>query len=548
MTEPRKEHNLLRSAGAMGIATFLSRIFGLVREQVFAFFFGAGFETDAFQIAFRIPNLFRDLFAEGAMSSAFIPAFVRVRTEKSDRDAWRLAGLVFRVLGWGISILTVIGILGVPWLVSLYASAYKALPGKFELTVTLTREIFPFFPLVVLAAAYMGVLNACQAFFIPAFSSALFNIISTLVGVSLSFVMPKFGYRPIEGMAIGVVVGGVAQAFSQLPLLYKKGYFWPKKVPTDTHWSQDPNLRRMLLLMVPGTLGLAATQINILVNSVFATSSGPGAVSWLNYAFRLMQFPIGVFGVSFAAATLPQASKNWVDKNWQATADTVRDSLRQVLAVNIPAAAGLAFLGEPIIRMIFQYGRFSSADAAATAKALAAYAIGLAAYSLVKVLAPVFYAMENATIPVISSVLSVALNLLFNFFLVHRLGYWGLALGTSMTAMVNALFLLVVFEKRLKAKGAEFSLFQLIRFSGAVLLVALAMGFGCHWVSVGMGTFLDPVLGTGLFSRFFNVGISVSFGVLLVVFLGKVFGVRELYEITLKILNRILSKLRIRHD
>ena len=530
----------------MGVATFLSRIFGLVREQVFAFLFGAGFETDAFQIAFRIPNLFRDLFAEGAMSSAFIPTFVRVREERSDRDAWRLAGLVFRVLGWGISILTVIGILGAPWLVSLYASAFKAIPGKFELTVTLTREIFPFFPLVVLAAAFMGVLNACQAFFIPAFSSALFNIVSTLVGVSLSVLAPRFGYRAIEGMAVGVVVGGIAQAFSQLPLLYKKGYHWPKRVETDSHWASDPNLRRMLLLMVPGTLGLAATQINILVNSVFATSAGPGAVSWLNYAFRLMQFPIGIFGVSFAAATLPVASRHWVNKNWQATSDTVRDSLKQVLAVNLPAAAGLAFLGEPIIRMIFQYGRFSSADATATARALSAYALGLAAYSLVKVLAPVFYAMDNAKIPVISSALSVGLNLVFNLLLVKKLGYWGLAFGTSITAMVNALFLLIAFEKGIRKKGGVFSLSHLAGFGAAVLLVAVGMGFGCFWFSGWFGGLLGSMLHDGLISRLLNVGISVSFGVLLIVLLGKVFGIGELHEVTFKILNRLASKLRKR--
>jgi len=535
---------ILRAAGLMGLATFISRICGLVREQVFAYLFGAGVATDAFNIAFRIPNLLRDLFAEGAMSSAFIPTFVRVRSERGERDAWRVAGLVFRVLGWGVSIITVIGIVSAPWLVNLYASAFHAVPGKFELTVKLTRQIFPYFPLVALSAAFMGVLNACQAFFIPAFSSALFNIVSILVGVALTWVMPKFGRHPIEGMAIGVVAGGIAQAFSQLPLLYKKGYFWPKREIKDPDWHQDPDLRRMLILLVPGTLGLAATQINILVNSMLATSAGTGAVSWLNYAFRLMQFPIGVFGVSFATATLPLFSRHWVGRDYGQAVSSVRESLRQVIAINLPASAGLAFLSVPIIAMIFQHGRFSALDTQSTARALVAYSIGLTAYSAVKVLAPVFYAMENTKIPVISSALSVFLNLGLNLLMVKRFGFWGLALGTSITAVLNGLFLLIAFERMMAPRTEHrLGLLKLSRFTFGVLLISCVMGSAVLFLYRQMELFLPNSLSNHLLSRVILTFSVVVFGALLIVWAGKLFKIPEMSTPVETLFRKALKKL-----
>lgn len=507
----------------MGVATFLSRIFGLVREQVFAYLFGAGHATDAFNIAFRIPNLLRDLFAEGAMSAAFVPTFVRVREEKGEVEAWRLAGRVFRVLLWGISGLTVIGIVTAPWLVQLYASAYQDVPGKFELTVTLTREIYPFFPLVVLAAAYMGVLNACRVFFIPAFASALFNIFSVAIGVALSFIVPRYGRHPIEGMALGVVAGGLVQAFSQLPALRRKGYRFPR-TPAEHPWFKDPYLKRMLWLMVPGTLGLAATQINILINSVLATSAGPGAVSWLNYAFRMIQFPIGIFGVSFAAATLPLFSKHWVGGQWQSASNSLNASLRSVLAINLPASAGLAFLSGPIIQMIFEYGRFSATDTQATATAIIAYSVGLSAYSAVKVIVPVFYAMGTTTIPVVSSVASVLTNLILNLIFIRVWGFAGLALGTSCTAILNAVFLLWAFRRKLREKGAYFEYGELMGFVVKVTALSLLMGVACF----GFHQLLMSFTPDSVAFRVVRVGLSVSLGGFVVVAFGRLLGIPEL--------------------
>jgi putative peptidoglycan lipid II flippase len=390
----------------MSIAVFLSRILGLVREQVFAALFGASHATDAYQIAFRIPNLLRDLFAEGAMSAALVPTFIQVQKEKGIDRGWQVATRVFVVLFIVVSILAVLGIIFAEPIISFYAGAYRSVPGKFELTVRMTQIMMPFFPLVALAAGFMAILNACGKFFMPSFASAMFNAVSIVTGVVLANLFPQWGRQPIEGMAYGVIAGGFVQALIQWPILLKQGYRPIWSSPDRVSVLQDPALRRMMLLMIPGTMGLAATQINILVNSVFATSVGAGAVSWLNYAFRLMQFPIGIFGVSLASATLPVFSRAWTDHNYENASLSLLKTVKRVFAINFPASSGLAFLGVPIISLIFEHGRFTHADTVSTAHALAAYAVGLTAYSVVKVLVPICYAIGETRLAVFSSVFS----------------------------------------------------------------------------------------------------------------------------------------------
>jgi putative peptidoglycan lipid II flippase len=504
-----------RAAGAMGVATLLSRIMGLVREQVFAVFFGAGFATDAFNVAFRIPNLLRDLFAEGAMSSALVPVFTRVREQEGQRRAWRVAGLLFRVLFCLVFGIACIGIGYADRLVELYAGSFHAVTGKWELTVFLTRLLFPFFPLVALAAAFMGVLNASGKFFWPAFASALFNVASVVFGGALAFLLDRYlGVEPIVGMALGVVLGGAVQAFCQLPVLYRSGYQFPVRDPAiDPPWHRDPALRQILALMVPGIIGLAATQINVLVNTVLATSQGEGAVSYLNYAFRLMQFPIGVFGVSFAAATLPEISRLWVAGEHRTLTMTLERSLARVFALNVPAAFGLASLGFPIILLLFGYGRFTPADAWATAGALAAYSLGLPAYSAVKVLVPACYAVGITRIAVISSGISVALTILLNLLLVQRLGFVGLALGTSLAAILNLIFLLAAFRRKLKGCGVDWS-FRPLGFSfGSQVLLGLVMAGAALLLFEALGG-RDGHIQWGLSGRslavLFEIGISLG--------------------------------------
>ncbi len=525
--------SVLKSAGAMGIATFSSRILGLVREQVFAILFGASNATDAFIIAFRIPNLFRDLFAEGAMSASLVPTFTRVRTQEGDRRAWRVAGLVFRVLFGITGVLSVLGILFAPQLVDFYASAYHQIEGKFELTVSMTRVMFPFFPLVALAAAFMGILNACGRFFIPAFSSALFNATSIVSGVILVWILPHFSIQPIIGMAIGVVIGGAVQAFCQFPLLRKAGYRWFSSDPS-LHWHRDPALREMLYLMLPGMVGLAATQINVLVNSILATSQMPGAVSWLSYSFRLMQFPIGIFGVSLAVAAFPRVSQQWVNQDYAGARFTIEDTLKHVFAINLPASAGLAFLGYPIIQLIFEYGRFTPMATEKTALALAAYSVGLTAYSCVKVLVPAFYAMGNTRIPVLSSVLSVLLTISLNLLMIGPFGFAGLALGTSLAAVFNALFLLGAVKILFRRVQLEFPLLPLFKSFLGHLGMSLGMGGVC-WLSYrGLGPlipdfiFSDYLGKTGIILiRALKVGVICLEGITLVVIFAHLTGFAE---------------------
>ncbi len=521
----------------MSAAVFISRILGLVREQVFAAMFGASNATDAYQIAFRIPNLLRDLFAEGAMSAALVPTFIQVQKEHGMARAWQVATRVFVVLFAFVSILALLGVIFADSIVGLYASAYHAVPGKFELTVEMTRIMMPFFPFVALAAAFMAILNACGRFFIPSFASAMFNLVSICVGVACAKILPHYGIPAIEGMAYGVIAGGLVQALIQWPVLRKEGYEILWHQPHAIRPIQDPALRRMMILMVPGTVGLAATQINILVNSVFATSVGEGAVSWLNYAFRLMQFPIGIFGVSLATATLPVFSRAWSSKSYEEASDSLLKSVKRVFAVNFPASAGLAFLGVPIISLIFEHGHFSHHDSVSTAQALAAYALGLTAYSVVKVLVPICYAIGQTKVAVLSSFFSVISNMIFNFLFVKQLGFVGLALGTSITAVLNSVLLWVLISRKLKTLGVTAktgeAIISMVKYGAAALLMGVLV-----WKLDQMC--LEPLVQTW-FMKFLRVGVGLVAGVGSYVLFSILLGCQESLEI-LEIFKRRLNR------
>ncbi len=527
--------SVAQSARSMGIAVFLSRIFGLVREQVFAFFFGASAAMDAFNVAFRIPNLLRDLFAEGAMSSALVPTFVTVRKDQGATYAWRVAGLVFRVLFVIVSALSILGFIFAPQLVALYAGAFARNPEQFALTVHLTRILFGFFPLVALAAAYMAILNASGFYFWPAFASALFNVSSVAGGLFFVWLMPKFGVEPIIGMAFGVVMGGAVQAFCQLPTLRKAGYLYPKSqgfVP----WYREPALRKILLLIAPGTIGLAATQINILVNTMLATGLGDGAVSWLNYAFRLLQFPIGIFGVSYAVATLSRASEAWAAKNYAGFSQTIESSLKNVFALNAPAAMGLIVLSEPIIELLFQYGQFTARDTEATAMALSMYSLGLVFYSCVKVLVPICYTLGKVRIAVISSLISVAANVGFNFWIVDELGFVGLALGTSLTTFLNVVVLFFAITSAMARTGSPIRTASIVKSYFVQCAVSVSMGY-LLWKCGGWLSEITLFSGStrGFFetvmARAIHVACLVALGVGYVAFVGKCFRIPETREV-----------------
>ena len=491
---------LAKSAGIIGAATLTSRLLGLARDQVLAYLFGAGNAMDAFNVAYRIPNLMRDLFAEGAMSAAFVPTFTRRLTLHGRESAWHVGNQLVNALVIVTGTLVVLGMLFAEPLTRLLAGSYAEVPGKLELTVFLTRIMLPFLTLVAVAAAVMGMLNSLNRFLAPALSPAMFNVGIIASSVLLVPVMPRFGLEPITAIAIGAMVGGVGQILLQLPSLYREGYrYRPELNPSD------PGLRAILRLIGPGTLAGAAVQINLLVNTVLATGEGTGAVSWLSFAFRVMYLPIGIFGVSIATATLPAVSRHAAREDLGRVTGTVSGALRMMLILNIPALVGLIVLASPIVALIFERGSFAPSDTASTASALMFYAPGLLGYSAVRIAVPCFYALGNSVTPTLVSIMSVALNVVLNLILVRTMGFRGLALGTSIAALVNALVLLALLRRRLG--GLEIG--RLLETGTKITVAAVAMGFA---VGAAHGWLLGVVPGTDLVSRLVQVFGSIGIG------------------------------------
>src|SRR5881296_4760432 len=460
--------SVARNAGIISLAVMASRVLGLVRDQVFAALFGAGLQYDAFLTAFRIPNLLRDLFAEGALSAAFVTTFTWRLEHDGEAAAWRLANLVVNALAIVVGALTLAGIWFAPALVTAIAPGFAAIPGKVELTVTLTRVMFPFLHLVALAAVAMGILNTRHLFGVPAAASAFFNLGSIAGGLGctawlapgyLSAVLgrgpaPDAGLvtRALTGMAIGTLAGGLLQLLVQVPSLWRVGFRYRPLLAL-----RDPGLRQVARLMGPATIGAAAVQVNVFVNNNFASYLGNGPVSWLNVAFRFMQLPIGLFGVAIGTVTLPLVSRHGARGDTRAFRATVGQALELVALLCLPAAAGLALMGVPVIGLIYEHGRFAPPDTGAAAEALAGYALGLAGYAGIKVLAPAFYALGDARTPMLVSVVSIGVNYALNWMFVRRLGFGhlGLALATSAVALGNFALLYVVLRRRIGRFGGR---------------------------------------------------------------------------------------------
>lgn len=494
----RRPPTLARSVGLIGAATMTSRILGLVREQVMAYLFGAGNAVDAFNVAFRIPNLVRDLFAEGAMSAAFVPTFTRYLTRDGKPAAWRLGSNVLNALLVATGLIVVAGMVFAEPLIGVLAGDYATVPGKFELTVTLTRVMLPSLVLVALAAACMGMLNSLDRYFIPALAPALFNVASITTTIVAVPVLAWRGVPIIYAMALGVLAGGVAQLVVQWPALGREGF--RHRAVLDP---AEPGLRQVLLLMGPGTLGLAATQVNVFVNTWLATGEGTGAVSWLGYAFRLMYLPLGIFGVSIATASLPAIARRAAEDDLAGVRRTVASGLAMMLTLNVPATIGLIVLARPIVALLFERGQFTATDTAATAGALIAYAVGLSGYSVVKIASPTFYALGESRTPVMVSSLSVLTNAALNIMFVREFGYRGLALGTSLTALLNAALLMLILRRRLG--GLE--LRHLASVLARVAVASAAMG-AAAWTLDRELTLLLP--GTSLPLQLVRVGAAIG--------------------------------------
>jgi putative peptidoglycan lipid II flippase len=518
---PPRPPSTLRSAGVISLFVGLSRLLGLVRELLLARFLGAGFYSDAYVTAYRIPNLLRDLFAEGALSSAFVPAYARARQEGGREAAHRLASRVLSILAVVLTLLILMGIAGAGPLVRQMAHGFE--PDKAALTVLLTRIMMPFLALVSFAAVAMGMLNAEGEFGRPASAQSVFNIVA-ITGALLFWAMGLSPFQVAVGWSIATLVGGLAQLLIQLPPLYAQGWRF------RFDWAPgDPEVRRLGAQMAPAVLGMAAVQINIFVSTWFL-SEDDGAITWLQLAFRLLYLPIGLFGVALGTVATTSLARQAAGGDTAGLASTVQRALRNLAFLTVPSTVGLMLLAEPIVRLLFDHGRFAERpeNAPNTAAALAVYSIGLAAYASIKILAPAFYALGQPRIPMFASACAVAANVVTVVVLHPTLGFRGIAAGLVVSTFVNVLVLGGALRLRVgSVLGPGFAAFA-ARTALAAALMGAAVHFGARHLAAAMGTegtlaqaivTLVPIgLGAGLYfatARLLQIPEAVTlFGVL----------------------------------
>ena len=524
--------SVARSAGVTSIAVLASRITGLVREITLAHYFGATAAYDAYLLGFRIPNLTRDLFAEGALSSAFVPTFVEALQKKSRAEAAHLANLVATAIILVVGTLCLLGMIFAPAMVDLLAPGFRQIVGKHELAVRLTRIMCPFLLVVALAAQAMGILNACNQFALPALSSSMFNVGSLAVGLSLGFLAgPQLGIPAIEGMAWGVLTGGCIQLFAQVPALVRSEFVFRPALD----WSHT-GLRQILRLMGPAILGNAAVQINVMVNTSFASEIN-GGMSWLGYAFRLMQLPLGLFGVAIGGATLPAISRSVARGDMDDFRRTLSRSLGLVFLLTIPSSAGLFVLGPSIIGALFERGEFTPYDTQQTAMALGWFALGLAGYSALKVLVPAFYALKDARTPMIVSLASIAINYGVVSTMTSQPGFGlaGLAMSTSVVAITGSLILFTILKRRITGLYGRALLASVLR----VLAAAAAMSAAIWATSWLVASRVDP----GRLRYLLDLALSIPSGLAVYYLACRLLRVEEM-ALAVDALERPLARLR----
>jgi len=438
-----ENRHVTRAAGVVGAATLLSRIFGYVRDMVLASFFGAGMAADAFIAAFRIPNLLRRLFGEGSLSVAFVPVFTETLLKGGREDGLRLAVSALKLLLVCLSVISVIGMVIAPFIIQAIAPGFSNLPEKMALTVTLTRVMFPYIILIGLVALCMGILNVLGHFAAPAIAPVLLN----LAMIGAVFAVSRFSDSEtvqVMGLAGGVLLGGVLQLALQMPYLVKHGVrLWQR----SGLW--HPAMKKVGILMLPTIFGAAVYQINILVGTLLASLLPEGSISYLYYADRLVQFPLGIFAQAAATAVLPSLSRQAANGDLAGMGDTFGHAMSLVLFITIPAMVGLIVLRDPIVALLFKRGAFDAQATRLTSDALLYYALGLWAFAAVRIVVSTFYAMQDTRTPVISATFSIAINILLGMALMGPMLHCGLALATALSSIVNLALLVYVLRDKL---------------------------------------------------------------------------------------------------
>ncbi|MFC1868137.1 murein biosynthesis integral membrane protein MurJ [Thermodesulfobacteriota bacterium] len=504
--------NVSQAAGIVGFYTFLSRILGLVRDMVVATFFGSGMATDAFFVAFRIPNLLRRLFAEGSLTIAFIPVFTEYLRLKSKEDAFEMARVVLTVLSVILAVVTILGVLFSPWIVRIQAWGFGGTGLKYELTIMLTRITFPYILLISLVALFMGILNSLRHFAAPAAAPILLNV--GIIGATI-WISPHLS-QPIVGVAMGVIIGGILQVALQIPWIIRKGIsFFPRWAPNH------PAVKRIGLLMLPAVFGSAIYQFNQFMGTLLASFLAEGSVSWLYYADRLVQFPLGIFAIAISTAALPSLSRQAAEKDFDKFMDTVNYSMRLTLFITIPAMAGLIILGKPIIQLFFERGAFDSLSTERTAYALVFYSLGLWAFAGTRIIVSAFYAFQDTKTPVKVAAIALIANLVFSLALMGPLKHGGLALALSIASSIQFCFLVFFLKKKMGAWDPV----PVIISAGKSIIATVVMGLAIwylhpRWFST------NPL--SGGWHSAINVICLILIGVIIYFGLARIFGCREL--------------------
>ncbi len=482
--------NLLKAAISISAMTLLSRVTGLVNLVIGANLFGAGAAMDAFQVAWRIPNFLRRLFAEGAFSQAFVPIFAEYRAKRGVDETSVLADHVASILGLILFVVTLVGVIAAPLLVYATASGFRADADKFNLTVQMTRIVFPYIFFISLVALSAGILNTFSNFKTPAFTPVLLNLCAIAAAL---FLAPHVN-PPILALAWGALAGGVVQLAFQIPALRRIGM-----LPRLTwRWSEikearaDEGVGRILKLMLPATLGVSVAQISILLNTQIASHLGDGAVSWISYADRLMEFPSALLGIAIGTVLLPSLVKHHANADPTEYSKLLDWGLRLTLMLTLPAAVGIGILATPLIATIFQHGEFVARDVLMTRAALIAYSVGLAGIVLIKILAPGFYARQNIKTPVKIAIFTLCVTQLFNLAFVPFLQHAGLALATGLGACINAGLLFYFIRKHQFYQPQPDWLVFFLKLAVALYLMGGAlwwmMGTETSWLTMGAGT------------------------------------------------------------
>ncbi|MFF7706091.1 murein biosynthesis integral membrane protein MurJ [Pseudomonas sp. NPDC007930] len=488
--------NLLKSLAAVSSITMISRVLGFVRDTLIARIFGAGMATDAFFIAFKLPNLLRRIFAEGAFSQAFVPILAEYKHQQGEEAARTFVAYVAGLLTLALALVTVLGVLAAPWVIWLTAPGFADTPEKFELTSSLLRVTFPYILLISLSSLAGAVLNTWNRFSVPAFTPTLLNV--SQIAFAL-FLTPYFD-PPVMVLAWGVLAGGVLQILYQLPHLKKVGMLVLPRID----WRHS-GARRVMRKMLPAILGVSVSQVSLIINTIFASFLAAGSVSWMYYADRLMELPSGVLGVALGTILLPTLSRTYANKDRHEYSRILDWGLRLCFVLVLPCSVALALLAEPLTVALFQYGKFDAFDAAMTQRALVAYSVGLLGIILIKVLAPGFYAQQNIRTPVKIAIFTLVVTQLLNLAFIVPLKHAGLALAISGGATLNAGML----YWQLRRQG----LFQpqpgWARFIGKLLLAVLAMAAALYGVMQCMPAWADGVM----WQRFLRLGVLVGAGV-----------------------------------